>query len=172
MKKVILFNYINLVIVILFATTLVFQGVYKIIPINFSRFYFPCFLFFVATSLLFKFIIFKNPAILWFSCNLFLICGALFLVYFSPLSFKEFWPIYLIIPAICSLIVGIAFKNFLHFCIFFFLFSIAFPIFLLTYDILSVANFILVFIISLLLGIFMINIIIRKQQKSRNKCNG
>ncbi len=172
MKKVRLYNFINLVITLLFGVTLTLQGVLKLLPIEFARFYFPCFLFYVSCSLFFKFIIFKNPAILWFSCNLFLVQLALFLVYFSPLTNKQFWPIYLLIPAVCSLVVGVGFKNPLHLSLFTFLIMLAIPLFLLTYDILSVGYFILVLFISLLLSSFMIKIIITIHHKYRKKCNG
>lgn len=167
MKKVKLYNYINLVIAFLYLLTILFQSVFKFINISLSRFYFPCFLIFVGLSLLFKFIIFKNESVLWFSCILFLFSGAIFLTYFSTLTFKTFWPVYIIIPGFCSFVVGAVFKNYLHLSLAFACFAVGIPLFLLTYDILSGWKFMVVLFISLLFGVFVVNIFISKLRKNR-----
>ena len=172
MRKVKLFNYINICIAIVFVITIVFQGVFKFIPLNLARFWFPCFLVFVSISLFAKFFIFHNPAILWFALVLLLSASFIFCSYFIPLKFEVVWPIYLLIPAICSFVVFVCFRSFFQLSVASCLFSLGFPLFLLTVDILSGWKFVVVLIISLLLGCFVINICIGKLRKNRKKCNG
>ena len=173
MRKVKLFNYINLSIAVAFAITILFQGVFNFVPLSLTRFWFPCFLIFVSLSLFCKFIIFKNPAILWFSLVLLLNASFILCLYFIPLKFSVFWPIYLLIPAICSFVVFFAFRSFFQLSMASFLFSLGFPLFLLTSDILSGWKFVVVLIISLLFGGFVINICIgRLRNNNRINDNG
>lgn len=172
MKKVKIYNYIKLVLIILHLLTLIIQGVYNIIPLSFTRFCFPYFLLFVSLSLFAKFTVFKNESVLWFACVLFMMSFAIFLTYFSKLTFKNSWPVFFLVPALCSLITGLAFKDFLQLSLFSFFFSLGFPLFLLTYDILSGWKFMVVLIISLLLGIFVVNVLVSKLRVNRKKNNG
>lgn len=154
MKRLTLYNIINLIILCLFISLIVFEVYKPMFGIDPKDFWFPCFLLCVGLSLLIKSIIYKSDSSLWFAITFLFIGAIIYVIICTDLTFYNMWPALFSAPAFSSLVLTIFFKDFLHLKIFTFLTIVSISLYLLTFSVVSVWWFIPTFIFSFVLAFF------------------
>lgn len=149
MKRLTLYRLINVSLLAIFAISLMVQNYAPLFSISLKFYWFPLFCLLMGISLLFKTVIFKSDSALWLGVSLILISLSLFSSNIYNLSYKQYWPVVFIIPAMSSLFVGIIFKQWFQIKICLFLLLISIPFFLFSFNILNIWLLILLLIIDL-----------------------
>lgn len=155
MKRITLYTIFNIILLTLFIISLIVQTYIPLLNLPTKSYWFPLFCFLVGVSLFIKCLLFKSDSSLFFSCLLILVSIAIFVITATKLSYANFWPVFVVIPAVTSLIVGLIFRDSLLIKIFVFFMLISVPLFLLSFNILNVGWFCLVLFGFLVLAIYL-----------------
>lgn len=123
-----------------------------------STLWFPMLLWTISVSLSIKFMLFRSENFLWFALYL-LLTGVYFLLSNVLNLSSSLWPTYVLIPFLVSAFMASAYRSLWHTCL-----SIAFlflgaPLFLISFGLLNVWCFLIVYATSLVFGFFCINFV-------------
>lgn len=155
MKRITLYTIFNIILLSIFVVSLVIQAYIPLLNLPVRNYWFPLFCFLVGISLFIKCLLFKSDSSLFFSLILLLVSISIIVISVTKLSYGNFWPIFIVIPAVTSLIVGLLFKDSLLIKIFVFFSLISVPLFLLSFKVLAVGWFVLVLFGFLILAIYL-----------------
>ncbi len=152
MKKYVLFNVINTILLLVYVTVVVLQNQFKIVKISNSDFWFSVLIVIVGLSLIFKAVIFKSDSSTWFGFLLFTIGSVIYFSKLYSLSFAILWPTILSAIMFSSLIVAICFSDWFHLKISVWFFIVSVVCYLYSFKILSLFKFIVLIVISVVLA--------------------
>jgi len=160
LKKSTLYTVLNISLVMLFAGLMLLQYFLNIIKgVSLGQFWFPCIILLFGISLFAKSIIFNSESTFWFALVAFFVFAFMTFMFFAGLSYAKLWPILMEIPAITSLIVGLAYKQWFQIKISIFLTSVFIPVILLTLGLVTVWWFVLVIFLSMSGGLYIISLL-------------
>lgn len=170
LKKSTLYTVLNIVLALLFVGFMLLQHFFALIGgVSLSQFWFPCVLLLLGISLFTKSIIFNSDSTFWFALVVFFVFAFMIFAYFIGISYSKFWPVFIAIPALASLIVGLAYKQWFQIKICLFLISVFIPVMLLTLKLVTIWWFILVILLSISGGLYMISLLPERFIMNRRK---
>lgn len=154
MKRLTLLNILNLILLLGYITCLIVQAYVPYVKLELKDFWFPMLCIFVGASLIIKAIIFKSDSATWFGTFL-LTNGIILLIsFFTPYNYINLWPVIFSCAAFSSLLVGIFFRDWLHYKISSFLVIISVSFYLYSFDIIGLGWFLGLFFLTLILAVF------------------
>lgn len=163
MKKNTAYTLLNIGLAILFVVFMLLQNYLHVIKdVSIGQFWIPCIMLLLAVSLIFKAILFNSDNTFWFSLIVLFSFGIVILMYFTGLSYRKFWPVFIEVPAIASFICGIAFKHWFQIKLFIFLTCVFFPVILFTLGTVTVWWFLLIIALSMVGSLYIISLLPEK----------
>ena len=153
MKRLTIYNIINLILVLSFVLIVVIQSNTNFLKVQLSNLWFPLLCVVVGFSLIFKAIIFKSDSSTWFGLILFLNGVVLLVSLYYNITYYLLWPSLITIVAISSLVVAILFKDWLQYKIFIFLIVVNIPLYLYVFKFVGLGLFIFAMIIAVCVAV-------------------
>lgn len=155
MRKITIYKLLTVINFLVFGAVLVTT---HFVGNNFSNMWFPSLMFAVSMSLFIKYAVFKSGNTLWFALVLFGIAmyyTASVLIKLDP----RLWPNYAVIPSLVSLMLAICGKSLWQMCLFVGLLFLSAPLYLISFSLISVWLFVVIYVASVVLGAVAINFI-------------
>jgi len=157
MKKTTIYRLLVTLNYLIFAVALTLVWVFDT-RFGISIWWFPMLLWAISISLFIKFALFRSENFLWFALYLLLTGGYFFLS--VALSYPSgLWPIYVLIPCLVSAFMASAYKSLWHLCLTIAFLFLGAPLFLISFGLLKVWWFLIVYATSLVFGFFCINFV-------------
>ena len=154
MKKLTLFNIINSILAVAYITLLIVQRYKPFAGMPLADYWFPTLCMALGLSLVCKAIIFKSDSATWFGTYLILNGATLFASFYMPLNYTTLWPTLVSSAALSSLIVGVFFRDWLHYKIAAFLAIIFVSFYLYAFKVLALGWFLLTFFGTVVFAVF------------------
>lgn len=127
-------------------------------PSTIDNVWFPALLLVVSSSLFIKYAVFRSGNILWFALVLFGI--SLFYIGANLTHLNgAFWPIYLLIPSLVSLLLAIVGKSLWQMCLAIGFLFVGTPLFLISFSVIGVWLFLIIYPVCLAVGMVVINFV-------------
>ena len=154
MKKLTLYNIVNIIFLAGFITLLCVQRYLPFTDLEMKDFWFPVLCMTIGISLIIKAIIFKSDSSTWFGSILVFNGAVLFASYYTPYNYFTLWPTLFSSVAFASLMVGIFFRDWIHYKIASFLVIISVSFYLYAFKIINFWWFLGAFFITLIVAVF------------------
>lgn len=154
MKRLTLFNILNLIIGAVYITLLIVQAYAPFVNLQLKNFWFPVLCMSIGFSLILKAIIFRSDSATWFGSFLIFNGAVLFASFYLPYNYTTLWPVLFSSAAISSLLVGIFFKDWLHYKISSFLIIISLSFYLYAFKIIGLGWFLGLFFLEIVVAVF------------------
>lgn len=154
MKKLTLYNIVNLIILTGFIVLLCLQRYVPFTELEMKDFWFPVLIMSLGVSLLIKAIIFRSDSSTWFGSLLVFNGSVLFASFYLPYNYTVLWPTLFSSIAFASLMVGIFFRDWLHYKIASFLIIISISFYLYAFNIINLWWFLGAFFLTLIVAVF------------------
>lgn len=153
MKRYIIYNFTNLVLLIIFVVLIIFNNYNSLLLHNSNDFWFYSLCMGFGISLLIKSIIFRSDSSLWFGTNLFLNGTTMFVMNFVNVDYTLLWPLIITYMALGSFVVGLFFKDWFQYklALIFLILNIA-PIVYMC-NLISFVQFVIAEILAIILAI-------------------
>lgn len=160
MKKSTMYTILNIALALLFVTFMLLQNFLNVIKgVSIGQFWFPCILLLLGISLFLKSIIFNSDSTFWFALTVSFVFAFVVFAFFFDIPYKQYWPVFIEIPALASFIVGLAYKQWFQIKIAIFLTCVFFPVILFTLGAITVWWFILVIFLSISGSLYIISLL-------------
>lgn len=150
-KILILINYLVFIGVIIVALQTA-----KPLPLKDS--WFAMALVFVGINLLIKFAVFGSDNIIWFALVLISLGVFNYLGIWLNLT-NRLWPVYVVLPCVVSFFLAVAFKSLWQLCLGISFLFLGAPLFLVSFSLIPVWCFLIVYVVCLILGVCCINFV-------------
>lgn len=147
-------NIINYITLIAFIVSLVIQFAFGVVNLDFLDFLLVSLFVAIAISLITKSVLFKSDNALWFGLLLLIYAGLQVYFMLYPVGFAYRWFWYMLAIVVCSLVVGIVFKERFPFKLALLSAFATLPLYLQAVFSYNVFVFLVLILVSLLFGYF------------------
>ena len=130
----------------------------NIVNLSFNVIWFPSLLLYISFALFLKYALFRSDNILWFAIYLTFVAT---FNYVSVVFIKNnaYYPMYILFGAVDSLILTIIFKSLWQICLAIMLIFIGMPLFLISFSIIGIWWFLLIYAVCLVVGGLCVNFV-------------
>ncbi len=157
MKKYAFYNFVNIVLGVVYILVLVNKNVFY--NISTPELWFPLFVTLFGISLVIKAVLFKSDSALWFGLNAIIIGIVILLSFNYSISFTILWPVVITSLAFSFFVVGICFKDWLCLRLAIGLMIVSVSCYLYSLKIIELFWFIILEICSIIVSLFVSKIV-------------
>lgn len=157
MKKITIYRVLTILNLLVFLCVLLLSWFINK-PSSIDNVWFPALLLVVSSSLFIKYAVFRSGNILWFALVLFGI--SLFYIGSNLTRINSgFWPMYFLIPSVVSFLLAVAGKSLWQMCLAIGFLFIGTPLFLISFSLVRVWLFVIIYPVCLVVGLVVINFV-------------